>query len=119
MRLNTGLTSMIRSMRAKSIPSRRSALRLLRGVLIVAGVSFVCFRADLQDASTALLLLIAVVLQSVDCTFWEAAVISVLATASLDYFFTDPVFSFAITGPLDLITLLSLLTVTLVITRMQ
>jgi DNA-binding GntR family transcriptional regulator len=74
---------------------------LLRGVLIVSAVTFVCYQAQLQDASTALLLLLAVVLQSLDCTFLEAAVISVFATGSLDYFFTDPVFSFAVTGPLE------------------
>src|SRR5882724_9859855 len=98
---------------------RRSALRLLRGALIIAAVTAVCFRANLQDASTALLLLIAVVLQSLDCTFWEAAAISVLATASLDYFFTDPVFSFTVSGPLDAITLICMLAVTLVTTRIQ
>ena len=62
---------------------------------------------------------IAVVLQSLDCSFPEAVAICVLATAALDYFFNDPVFSFAISGPLEGITLACLLTVTLVITRIQ
>jgi two-component system sensor histidine kinase KdpD len=98
---------------------RPSAWRVFRGALIVAAVSAGCYRAELQDASTALLLLIAVVLQSLDCTYPEAAAVSVLATASLDYFFTDPLFSFMVSGPLDAITLLCMLTVTLVITRIQ
>ncbi|MCU1238129.1 MAG: hypothetical protein JWP63_6096 [Candidatus Solibacter sp.] len=98
---------------------RRSAWRLFRGTLIVAAVTAGCLRAQLQDASTALLLLIAVVLQSLDCTYSEAAAISVLATASLDYFFTDPVFSFLVSGPLDAITQVCMLTVTLVVTRIQ
>jgi len=91
----------------------------LRGALIVAFVTVFCYRAQLGAASTALLLLAAVVLQSVDCSFPEAAVISVLATASLDYFFTDPLFSFRVTGPLEGITLACLLSITLLITRIQ
>jgi two-component system sensor histidine kinase KdpD len=62
---------------------------------------------------------IAVVLQSLDCSFREAAAICVLATAALDYFFTEPLFSFTVSGPLEGITLVCLLTVTLVITRIQ
>src|SRR5258707_14893083 len=104
---------------ARSLAFRRSALRVLRGALIIAVVTAVCYRTQLNAASTALLLLIAVVLQSLDCTFREAAAISVLATASLDYFFTDPLFSFTVSGPLDSITLVCMLTVTLVITRIQ
>src|SRR5258707_3033153 len=104
---------------ARSLAFRRSALRVLRGALIIAVVTAVCYRTQLNAASTALLLLIAVVLQSLDCTFREAAAISVLATASLDYFFTDPLFSFLVSGPLYGITLVCMLTVTLVITRIQ
>jgi two-component system, OmpR family, sensor histidine kinase KdpD len=104
---------------ARSPGLRRSALRLLRGALIISFVTAVCYRTRLNAASTALLLLIAVVLQSLDCSFREAAVICVLATASLDYFFTEPRFSFAVSGPLEGITLVCLLTVTLVITRIQ
>src|ERR1700730_7497696 len=98
---------------ARSPGLRRSALRLLRGALIISFVTAVCYRTRLNAASTALLLLIAVVLQSLDCSFREAAVICVLATASLDYFFTEPRFSFAVSGPLEGITLVCLLTVTL------
>ena len=94
-------------------------LRLLRGTLMVAVVTAICYRTQLHDASAALLLLIAVVLHSLDCSFREAAAISVLATLCLDYFFTDPLFSFMVAGPLDAITLVCMLTVTLVITRIQ
>src|SRR5579864_8401522 len=97
----------------------RSALRLLRGTVLVGVVTAICYRAQLDSASTALLFLIAVVLQSLDCSFLEAAVISVLATASLDYFFTEPLFSFVVSGPLEAVTLVCLLIVSLVITRIQ
>jgi two-component system sensor histidine kinase KdpD len=98
---------------------RHFALRLLRGATIVAAVSAFCYGARLGAASTALLLLIAVVLQALDSSFAESAAIAVLATASLDYFFTQPLFSFTVAGPLEGISLLCMLTVTLLITRIQ
>lgn len=98
---------------------RRSAWRLFRGFLLVGAVTAVCYRIQLNAASAALLFLIAVVLQSLDCSFPEAAAISVFAAANLDYFFTEPVFSFAVSDSLDAVTLACLLIVSLVITRIQ
>jgi two-component system sensor histidine kinase KdpD len=106
-------------MSQKTRAFRRSALRLLRGSILVGIVTAVCYRAQLGPAPTALLFLIAVVLQSLDCNFLEAVVISTLATASLDYFFTEPLFSFVVSGPLEAVTLVCLLIVSLVITRIQ
>ncbi len=98
---------------------RRSALLLFRGVLLTGAVTAICYRIRLNSASAALLYLIAIVLQSLDCGFMEAAAISLLATAALDYFFIEPRFSFTVTDPLDVVTLVSLLLVSLVITRIQ
>src|SRR5258706_12958858 len=97
----------------------RSLWRLFRGAVIIGVVTVVCYQTRLNAASTALLFLISVVLQSLDCSFLEAAVTSVFAVASLDYFFTEPKFSFAVEGPLEGITLVCLLIVSLVITRIQ
>jgi two-component system sensor histidine kinase KdpD len=99
--------------------SRRSAWRLFRGALLIGAVTAACFWIQLNAPSTALLLLIAVVLQSLDSSFPEAAAISVFAVANLDYFFTEPVFSFAVTGPLEAVDLTCLLVISLVITRIQ
>ncbi len=93
--------------------------RLLRGTLLIAAVTAVCFRLQLNTASAALLLLIAVVLNTLDSSFPEACAISVVAVASLDYFFTQPIFSFAVEGPIETISLCCLLIVSLVITRIQ
>lgn len=93
--------------------------RLMRGTLLIAVVTVVCFRAQLNAASAALLLLVAVVLLSLDATFLEACAISLIAVASLDYFFTQPIFSFEVEGPLEAISLCCLLIVSLVITRIQ
>ena len=98
---------------------RRAAIALVRGVALIAAVTAICYRVHLNSASTALLFLIAIVLQSLDSTFWEAAVVSVLATASLDWFFIDPPFSLTVAHPLDVVTLVCLLIVSLVVTRIQ
>jgi two-component system sensor histidine kinase KdpD len=99
--------------------SRQSVRRVLRGVLVVAVVTFFCHWTKLNTASVVLIYLIAVVLQSLDCTFSEAAIVSVVATLALDYFFTEPVLSFGVSGPIESITLVCLLIVTLIITRIQ
>jgi two-component system sensor histidine kinase KdpD len=95
------------------------AWRLLRGTLLIAAVTAVCFRLQLNSASAAVLLLIAVVLNTIDSSFLEACAVSVIAVASLDYFFTEPIFSFEVEGPLEAISLCCLLIVSLVITRIQ
>jgi two-component system sensor histidine kinase KdpD len=98
---------------------RRSALLLLRGAILIGAVTAVCYRAGLNSASAALLYLIAVVLQSLDCGFPEAAAVSVFAVANLDYFFMEPQFSLALARQSDAVTLSCLLIVSLVITRIQ
>jgi two-component system sensor histidine kinase KdpD len=97
----------------------RSAFLLARGAILIAAVTAICYRAGLNSAGTALVFLIAVVLQSLDCSLLESAIVSVLAVASLDYFFIEPIFSFTVTDPLDIVTLASLLVTSLVITRIQ
>jgi two-component system sensor histidine kinase KdpD len=94
-------------------------VRLVRGTVLVCAVTAFCFELGLNPASTVLLYLIVVVLHSLDCTFAEAAAIAVLADLSFDYFFTEPRFSLMIEWPLDVVTIICLLTVTLVVTRIQ
>ena len=98
---------------------RRSALRLARGAALVGAVTAVCFQLRLNEASTVLLYLIAVVLQSLDCGFPEAAAVAVFAALNFDYFFTEPRFSLVMELPLDVVSLVCLLTISLIITRIQ
>jgi two-component system sensor histidine kinase KdpD len=98
---------------------RRSVLVVLRGIALIAAVTLVCYRGGLNAASTALLFLIAVVLQSLDCTFAESAFISLTAVASLDYFFMEPQFTLTVAHPSDVVTLACLLTTSLIVTRIQ
>ncbi len=117
-----GSTIELKPNRHRMSPSpalRRAVVVLVRGVALIAAVTAICFRNHLNSAATALLFLIAIVLQSLDCGFWEAAIVSVLATASLDWFFIDPLFTFRVAHGLDAITLVCLLIVSLVVTRIQ
>ena len=92
---------------------------MCRGALVTAAVTAAGYWLHINSASAALLYLIAVVLQSLDCGFLEAAIASVAATAALDYFFIEPRFTFNVDDPLDAVTLAGLLIVSLVITRIQ
>jgi two-component system, OmpR family, sensor histidine kinase KdpD len=98
---------------------RRSALVLLRGLVLVAAVTAFSYRLGLNSASAALLYLIAVALQSLDSGFAEAAAVSLAAVGCLDYFFIDPPFSLAVAHPLDQVTLMCLVVTSLVITQIQ
>jgi len=98
---------------------RRSVLLLCRGALLTGAVTVAGYGLHLNSASAALLYLIAVVLQSLDCGFLESAITSLLATSALDYFFIEPRFTFNVQDPLDAVTLSGLLIVSLVVTRIQ
>jgi two-component system sensor histidine kinase KdpD len=92
---------------------------VFRGALLIGAITAIAYQLRLNSASAALLYLVAVVLQSLDCGFLEAAIVSVLATAALDYYLIEPRFTFNVTDPLDAVTLAGLLVVSLVVTRIQ
>ena len=98
---------------------RRPVLLLLRGTLATGAVTAAGYWLHLNSASAALLYLIAVVFQSLDCGFLEAAIVSLTATLCLDYFFIEPRFRLNVDDPLDVVTLMGLLVVSLVVTRIQ
>jgi len=71
---------------------------------------------SLTTASFCLLLLL--VLESLSGYFEASAVTAILAVACLDYFFTQPLFSFDVASPFDLVGLICFLVTGLVITRL-
>jgi len=98
---------------------RRTIVVLLRGVALIAAVTAACSLLKLSPAPASLIFLVAVVIQSLDCTFAEAVVVSVLAVASLDFFLMAPTFNFAVDARLDALTLFCLVTAALIVTRIQ
>src|SRR5580700_7383152 len=82
--------------------------------LLTAG----CYGLHLDFATATPLYLLLVVLQALSGSFLWSAVVSVLAVGCMDYFFVDPLFSFAVAGRLSLVALISFLMTSLVITRL-
>jgi K+-sensing histidine kinase KdpD len=85
------------------------AVSAIFGCIAVGSITYVCFRFHLNLTITSFLYLIVVVLQSLHGNFASSAFISLLTVACLDFFFTQPLFSFEVTNPLDILALISCL----------
>jgi PAS domain S-box-containing protein len=94
------------------------AAQALLGGTGVALLTYICYRLRLDVAATALLVLIAIVLLSLTGNFVASAVVSIIATLCLHYFFVTPRFSWRMDDLLDIVALVAFLTTTLVITRL-
>src|SRR5579872_4351906 len=97
----------------------RSLIRTAPGCILIAVITYVCYRLRLNLTITGFGYLIVVVLQSLFGSFASSATVSVLAVLCLDFFFTPPLFSFEVTNPLDVLALISFLITGLVITRLN
>jgi two-component system sensor histidine kinase KdpD len=93
---------------------RRTAI----GSLGVAFLTLVCFRTHIDLASAIPLYMLLVVLQSLSGDFPSAAIVSLLSAACLDFFFTQPLFSFYMSSPLNVLALVAFVLTGLVITRL-
>jgi two-component system sensor histidine kinase KdpD len=105
-----------RSFRILLWPSLRRTLLGAAAVAVLTAASFEVLGLSLGIASP--LYLLVVVLQSLTGDFFSSAVVSVLAAGCLDYFFVPPLFSFEVTGPLNVAALISFLVTSLVITKL-
>src|SRR5215831_10891416 len=74
-------------------------------------LTLVCFRLHVPLPIVATLYLIVVVTLSISGGFVPASFTSVIAVLSLDYFFAQPMFSLRMSDPLDVITLVTFLTI--------
>jgi two-component system, OmpR family, sensor histidine kinase KdpD len=88
------------------------------GVLGVALVTLLSFRMHLSFGTASFGYLFLLVLQSLSGEFVSSALVSFLSVACLDYFFVDPLYSFQVNSPLDILALVSFLATGLVITRL-
>jgi two-component system sensor histidine kinase KdpD len=96
----------------------KSARHALFGAFAVALLTFFCFRVHLDLASAIPLYLLVVVLQSLTGDFRSSAIVAVLSTGCLDFFFTEPLFSLRMANPLNALALLAFLVTALVITKL-
>ncbi len=88
------------------------------GSLAVILLTLVSFRAQMEFSSVIPLYTLLVVLQSLTGDFKSSAVISVLSAGCLDFFFTEPLFSWRIAHPMDALALVAFIVTALVITNL-
>ena len=79
----------------------RVVAQCLSGTVALALLTVVCFRLQLNLATTACLYLIIIVLLSLLGSFLSAAVVSLIAVGCLTYYFAPPIFSFRVSDPLN------------------
>jgi PAS domain S-box-containing protein len=103
----------------RSYGFRRSAAQCLFGAVVLALLTYVCFRLQANSTTVALLYLIVIVVMSLTSSFIPAAFVSVVAYVCLDSFFTAPLFRPAMREPLDVVAPIAFLTTSFVITRLM
>jgi C4-dicarboxylate-specific signal transduction histidine kinase len=96
-----------------------SAAQCLLGGIVVALLTFVCFRFRVGLTITSLLYLTVVVLASVTDAVVATVFVSILTVLCLNYFFTQPLFSLRMDDPLDIVALVVFLGTALLITRLM
>jgi two-component system sensor histidine kinase KdpD len=98
---------------------RQHAGKVAFGAAAVGLVTLVCFRLQLNVATTGFLFLLVIVVQSLFSGFVASAIVSVIATACLEYFIVPPVLEWQIDNPIDAVALMTFLVTALVITRLE
>ena len=81
-------------------------------------LAVICYRSHLDFASVIPLYVLLVVLQSLTGDFRSSAIVAVVSTACLDFFFTEPLFSLRLEHPLNALALAAFVFTSLVITRL-
>jgi two-component system, OmpR family, sensor histidine kinase KdpD len=101
---------------ARGFPAGIRGRRQLAGVLLVGGlplitVGLTALRPDLHLADDLLIYLVAVVVIAVVGGFWPALLAAVTASLLLNWYFTEPLHTFTIAEPENLLALLLFVTV--------
>src|ERR1700758_2324717 len=92
--------------------------QLVLACTILGLVVFVCAELRTRLAIVALLCLLTIVVISLQGRFFVALLSSLFATLGLDYFFTQPVFSFAVIRPEDIAALITFLAIALIVSSL-
>jgi PAS domain S-box-containing protein len=113
--------SIVRDMLGMQIMHKRRprlpvvAAQLLLGIAGLALITFVCFRLGIGVARTGFVFVILVALLSLLGSLSASVVLSIVAAACLNYFFTQPLFDFRIDLPEDIERIAAFLATSLVI----
>jgi PAS domain S-box-containing protein len=88
------------------------------GITAIGLVTWACFQAGLNSATTALIYMVVILVLSLLDSFISSAIFSIFAVACLDYFFVLPLFKFDIEDPQDVATLVAFLIISLTVTSL-
>jgi PAS domain S-box-containing protein len=106
-------------MKQESIVRFRYLVALwIAGNVAIAFATWACFGLGLNFATTALVFLILIVLLSLMDSFISSAIFSLLAVGCLNYFFTEPLFTFYVAEPQDIVALVAFLITSLAVTSL-
>ena len=94
------------------------AAQLLLGIAGLALITSVCFWIGFGVARTGFAYVILIALVSLLGSFSASVVLSILAAACLDYFFSPPLFAFRVDNPDDIVRIAAFLTTSLVVTAL-
>ena len=84
----------------------------------VAALTFVALRLHLNFAAASFCYLFLLVMQSLAGELASSIIVSILAVGCLDYYFVEPLYSFQVASPLDILGLTSFVVTGLVITHL-
>jgi PAS domain-containing protein len=87
-------------------------------MIALAGLTFVCFRLQLNISTVGFLYLIVIVLLSLAGDYVASVVASVVGAVCLAYFFAPPIFSIRVDDSLNIVAIIAFLTTSLVISRL-
>jgi PAS domain S-box-containing protein len=95
---------------------RAVAAQFLLGVIGLTSVTLVCFQLDFGVARTGFAYVILIALVSLLGSFSVSVILSIIAVACLNYFFTQPLFSFRVDDPDDIARIAAFWATSLVVT---
>jgi two-component system sensor histidine kinase KdpD len=88
------------------------------GVIAVAAVTFFCYHAPFDLASSIPVYMLLIVIQALTGDLPSTALVSLLSAGCLDFFFTEPRFTLYISNPVEVLTVLVFFFISLVITEL-
>jgi two-component system sensor histidine kinase KdpD len=98
---------------------RKSVRRVVAGSIAALLLTLLAFHFHFNLASATSIHLFLVVLIALRWGFLEAGIVSILSTACLDFFFTDPLFAFTISDSHDFVSLLTFEAAALLVSRLS
>jgi signal transduction histidine kinase len=96
----------------------RAVAQCMFGCVAIGLITLVCFRLRLTFPTPTFLYLIVIVVVSLQGSFVASTIISLIAVGLLLYFFLPPLFSFSVSNPIDIVSVLAFLTTSTTVTQL-